>query len=106
MVCRYIERGRKPVIPIPLDDTRLGLDNLIRGRCAVRRGVPYQRFVGKKKFETVPSKCSDNGGGKSQKTERPPPPQEQLSHTQEKTQKGRATTGRPPNTHRTPPALT
>src|SRR5260221_13379226 len=82
MVCRYIERGRKPVISIPLDDTRLGLDNLIRGRCAARRGLPYQRLVGKKKFETVPSKCSDNGGWNPKKTKRPPPPYQPFSRHQ------------------------
>src|SRR5260370_5119913 len=97
MVCRYIERGRKPVIPIPLDDTRLGLDNLIRGRCAARRGLPYQRLVGKKKFETVPSKCSDNGGGNTKKTQGPPPLFQPFAnhHPQTQETRGKPTRTRP-----------
>src|SRR5258708_35447384 len=97
MVCRYIERGRKPVISIPLDDTRLGLDNLIRGRCAARRGLPYQRLVGKKKFETVPSKCSDNGGGKTKKNESPPPLLPLVSEQQQTTRQKPGKPGPPPN---------
>src|SRR5260370_14807759 len=99
MVCRYIERGRKPVISIPLDDTRLGLDNLMRGRCAARRGLPYQRLVGKKKFETVPSKCSDNGGGNSNKTNRPSSPQQLCLDHQEQNKGAPGNPTPPPHHH-------